>query len=502
MSHAGGSLKARRAFIDTSQEAVVFMRPDCFVCRSEGLAAQSRVVLEVAGNSIIATLTQVSAEWLKVDEAALSEAAWARLSVGDGQELSIRHADPVLSLSDVRARIYGHRLSEDQLRAIMRDVVRGQYADVHISSLLTACTTLPLDDLETIALTRVMVDVGEKLDWGRTPILDKHCVGGLPGNRTTPIVVAIVAAHGLTIPKTSSRAITSPAGTADTMETMAPVNLDLPAIRRVVEAEGGCIAWGGAVQLSPADDILIRIERALDIDSEGQLVASVISKKVAAGATHLVLDIPIGPTAKVRSNAAALTLEQRLAATAAAFGIQTRVMLTDGTQPVGRGIGPALEARDVLCVLRGTPSAPVDLRERACALAGVLLEMGGVSASGAGSRAAARSLDDGSAFRKFERICEKQGGMRVPPLASQTWEAEAPAAGRVRQVDNRIIARAAKLSGAPEAKAAGLDLHVRVGEWVEKGQPLFTLHAETPGELAYAQEFLAAHPSAVDLELA
>ena len=152
-----------------------------------------------------------------------------------------------------------------------------------------------------LALTRAMVEAGDRLKWPAGTVVDKHCVGGLPGNRTTPIVVSIVAALGIMMPKTSSRAITSPAGTADTMETMAPVDLDIAAIRRVVEREGGCIVWGGAINLSPADDILIRVERALDIDSEGQMIASVLSKKIAAGSTHVVIDMPVGPTAKVRT---------------------------------------------------------------------------------------------------------------------------------------------------------------------------------------------------------
>lgn len=148
------------------------------------------------------------------------------------------------SLSSIRGRIYGHRLDAPALQAIVTDIVKGSYSDVHLSSFITACAALPLDRTETIALTKAMVDAGERLTWERSPVFDKHSVGGLPGNRTTPIVVSIVAAHGLTMPKTSSRAITSPAGTADTMETLAPVELDLQAIRRVVEQESGCIVWG------------------------------------------------------------------------------------------------------------------------------------------------------------------------------------------------------------------------------------------------------------------
>src|SRR5215203_1538042 len=356
------ALRARRLGVHTHDQAVVFMRTDCHVCRSEGLTPHSRVLLSAGERETMATLYQVSTDLVGQDEAGLSEAAWSRLELTEGDPLFVRHPDPVLSLSSVRRRIYGHRLDQAALRAIMSDVVRGQYSDVHLSAFITAGAAVPFDGDETIALTRAMVEVGDRLAWTNGPILDKHSVGGLPGNRTTPIVVAIVAAHGLTMPKTSSRAITSPAGTADTMETLAPVDLDLPAIRRVVERENGCIVWGGAVRLSPADDILIRVERALDIDSEGQLVASVLSKKIAAGSTRLVLDVPVGPTAKVRSAEAAQALSRSLSDVASAFELKTTVVLSDGTQPVGRGIGPALEARDVLAVLQNRPGAPEDLR--------------------------------------------------------------------------------------------------------------------------------------------
>ena len=210
-----------------------------------------------------------------------------------------------------------------------------------------------MDLQETIDLTRAMVGAGERIDWGRAPIADKHCVGGLPGNRTTPIVVAIAAAAGLTMPKTSSRAITSPAGTADVMETLTRVDLDVPAMRRVVESEGGCFVWGGALTLSPADDVLVRVERSLDLDSDAQLVASVLSKKIAAGATHALIDIPVGPTAKVRTEEHAQRLQALLEQVAAAHGLQLRALRTCGAQPVGAGVGPALEAHDVLAVLRG-----------------------------------------------------------------------------------------------------------------------------------------------------
>lgn len=488
---------ARRLGIDTKRETVIFMRKDCHVCRSEGFSAHARVRVGNGERTIIATLYQVTSELLLPGEAGLSESAWDSLSAEDGAALIVSHAQPLASMSTVRARIYGNRLAEEDTQIVVNDIVAGRYSDIDLAAFITACASLPLDDAETLTLTRAMVNAGDKLLWPTSPIVDKHCVGGLPGNRTTPIVVAIVAACGLTMPKTSSRAITSPAGTADTMETMAPVTLDIVEMRHVVEQEGGCIVWGGTVRLSPADDILIRIERALDLDSEGQLVASILSKKIAAGSTHLLLDIPVGPTAKVRTVKSAEALARSLTRIAAASGLEVRATLTDGAEPVGRGIGPALEARDVLSVLQNSPDAPSDLRERAIFLAGNLLELGGTSPQGTGATVANEILSSGRAWTKFQRICEEQGGMRTPAIALHRKEVRAAASGSVTKIDNRRIAKVAKLAGAPDAKTAGIELHVRLGDEVDNSQPLYTIHAETPGELTYAMEFAGANDDVV-----
>ena len=491
------SVRARRLGIDTQYEAIVFMHKDCPVCRSEGFTAHTRVLLCAGDRQVIGTLYQVAGDLVSHEEAALSESAWSRLALRDGDRIIVTHPAPLDSLSAIRGRIYGHGLKEASLRAIVQDVVDGKYSDIHLASFITACAARPLDRAEVLALTKAMVNAGDRLTWRSNLVVDKHCVGGLPGNRTTPIIVAIAASLGLTMPKTSSRAITSPAGTADTMETLAPVELDTAAIRHVVEQEGGCVVWGGAVRLSPADDIFIRVERALDLDSEGQLIASVLSKKIAAGSTHVVLDLPVGPTAKVRSRETAAALAQGLVEVAHVFGLRSRVVLTDGLQPVGRGIGPALEAKDVLSVLRSAPDAPEDLRERAVALAGSLLELAGLAPQSEGEKMAALTLDDGRAWSKFQRICEAQGGMRVPPCSSHQRPLLADRTGRLKTIDNRKIARLAKLAGAPDAKAAGVELHMRVGDSISVGQPLCTIHAEAPGELAYAFEYAIANPDII-----
>lgn len=489
--HTNRALEVVRAGIDTYQESVVYMHEDCSVCRSEGFEAQARIKVSLNDRSIIATLNVVSDDWLQPHQVALSESAWAKLNPPAGARATMSHPEPVSSMQHIRAKIYGDRLTRAEYLEIMRDCVAGRLADIELAAFLTACATRELDLAETVALTGAMIDVGARLDWGAGLVLDKHCVGGLPGNRTTPIVVAIVAACGYRIPKTSSRAITSPAGTADTMETLAPVELDLPQMRRVVEQEGGCIVWGGSVSLSPADDVLIRVERPLDFDSNAQLVASVLSKKVSAGATHVLLDIPVGPSAKIRSEASARELGNRLRAAALQFSLHAAIFISDGAQPVGRGIGPSLEARDVLAVLERAPHAPPDLRERALDISGALLDLAGTRQPG--RMIAQETLDSGRAQAKFEAICRSQGGRRTPPKAPYLTPILATEAGRIEGIDNRALARLAKLAGAPQAPAAGVDLHVRLGQQVARGEPLLTVHAETPGELEYALNYRAGH---------
>ena len=493
-------LRLRRLGIDTYQELVIFMAASCPICQSEGWAAQSRVQVSLNGRSIVATLNVTTDGLLSPDEASLSEAAWVMLGAENGDLVRLSASPPVDSLSHLRAKVYGETLSPAQLEAMVRDIVAGRYSEIDLAAFVTAFAGSQTDPDETTALTRAMIDTGERLYWGRSPIVDKHCVGGLPGNRTSMIVVPIVAACGLTIPKTSSRAITSPAGTADAMETVAPVDLDLPQMRRVVEREGACIVWGGRVRLAPADDVIISVERPLDFDSPTQLVASILSKKAAAGSTHVLIDMPIGPTAKVRSVDAANAIDSLLRAAGEGIGLTVHVVRTDGTQPVGRGIGPALEARDVLSVLRRRADAPSDLRERALALAGDVLEMGGGAPARSGLARATEVLDSGSALRKFEAICAAQGAMHEPAVAPITHVVTASGPGRISAIDNRRLARLAKLAGAPRSPSAGVELHARVGAQVQQGEPLLTIHAEAPGELEYARGYLAANPQLIDLD--
>ena len=493
------NLRLKWLGIDTRKEFVVYMRSDCPVCVSEGFSALTRLMVTVRDKTIIATLNVIHSDLLAHDEASLSTSAWNKLNAQEGDTISFAHLQPAESMSRVRAKIYGQTLGPEAYEHIISDIANLKYSTAELSAFVTACAGDRLKLNEIISLSRAMIKAGSQLDWTGNIIADKHCVGGLPGNRTTPIIVAIAAAAGLTIPKTSSRAITSPAGTADTMETMAPVDLSIDQLRKVVEQEGGCVVWGGAVKLSPADDILIGVERALDIDSEGQMIASVLSKKAAAGSSHVVIDIPVGPTAKVRTPEAAQQLSRYFSSVGSAIGLTIEVIQTEGTQPVGRGIGPALEARDVLAVLQNSQNAPEDLKQRALLLAGSLLEIAGLATHGEGESKAESILKSGTAWKKFHAICEAQGGFREPETAPFTHEITAEHPGVISSIDNRRLAKIAKLAGAPHDPTAGLTLHTVLDARIETGQPLITIHAEARGTLKYALEYVQSQSNILEI---
>ncbi|HXP48878.1 MAG TPA: thymidine phosphorylase family protein, partial [Bacteroidia bacterium] len=436
------TLKLKRLGIDTQKEHVAYLRADSHVAMSEGFEALTRVRINYKSQSIVASLHIVHSDaLLNKGELGLSEMAFNSLSAKAREFVSLTHLEPIQSLSYVRSKIYGNRVNALGMDEMIKDIVKGNYSNIHLSSFITAFAGENMNTDEIIYLTKSMIASGATIKWPDKLIVDKHCIGGLPGNRTTPIIVSIVSSLGLIMPKTSSRAITSPAGTADTMEVMAPVTLSQKKIENVINKEGGCVVWGNTANLSPADDILIRIERALDLDSEGQLIASVLSKKVAAGSTHVIIDMPVGETVKLRSIEAANHLKILMEKVALAIGLKLKVVVTDGSQPVGIGMGPSLEAMDILAVLRNEPDAPSDLRDRSLLLAGELLELAGYAENGKGNEIATKVLQSGKAYKKFLAICKAQGGFTEPHLAKYNRDIVSDKNGTVTAINNRKLSR-------------------------------------------------------------
>jgi thymidine phosphorylase len=487
-------LRIRRVAIDTWRENVVYLHRDCAVVRAAGFQALSKVMVWADDRSISAVLNVVDDEAIvRPDELGLSEDAFARLSVAAGRAAKVSPAEPPASVAALHRKIDGERLSRLEMQSIVSDIAQARYSKIELAAFVVATNGNDLERDEVLYLTEAMIEAGRKLDWQHAvrggPVVDKHCIGGIPGNRTSMLVVPIVTAHGMLCPKTSSRAITSPAGTADTMAVLAEVELPVERLQQIVRSTNGCLAWGGAADLSPADDILISVERPLGMDSPGQMVASILSKKIAAGSTHLVLDIPMGPTAKVRSMPAAQRLRKLFEYVASLLNLHLDVMITDGSQPIGNGIGPVLEARDVMRVLRNDPAAPADLREKSLRLAGRVIEFDPDVRGGDGWRIARDILESGRALVQMEAIIDAQGRRgELPVLGELTHEMKAPIAGTVCDIDNLRLARIARLAGAPQVMGAGVDLLRKAGDPVIAGQALYRIHARYPADLEFARE--------------
>ncbi|HZP42336.1 MAG TPA: thymidine phosphorylase family protein [Candidatus Binatia bacterium] len=494
--------RLKRLGIDTLREHVVFIHEAAVRTGRLGFNPLDRVVVvgtDAAGgvHEVTGVLNFCRDGFVAADEIGLSEVGFADLGLPEGAAVRATIAPASASLDLVRAKLGGRRLDDAAFRAILEDVVRHRYSKVELSMFVLACALRSLDVTEITALTRAMVASGTHLALGPGPIADKHSIGGVPGNRTTMIVVPILAALGVRVPKTSSRAITSPAGTADTMGVLADVALTPARLRDVVDRVGGCIAWGGALGLAPADDILITVERPMEIDSEAQMVASILAKKKTAGATHALIDIPVGPRTKIRSPEAATRLVQLFHAVAAEVALAVDVVVTEAHGPVGFGIGPRLEALDVLAVLRRAPDAPADLREKSLFLASRILEMVRAVPPSGGYRAAERVLDSGEALAVFERIVAAQGPRPLPPAAPHVHVVPAPGDGRIREIDCWEIGRIAKQAGAPANVSAGVRLLRTVGDVVAQGEPLFEIHAESEAQLEFARAHAAARPDLV-----
>ena len=480
-------LKTKSVPIDTGRECVAYLNRQCAVYPAEEFPALTRI--EIVGDTgrVTALLHLVDdAALVDADEIGLSRAAFETLGAREGARVTLEHQSRPASQDALRRKIAGAELTDEDTEGLLADMAAGRYREEEVAAyLVTAAQSL--SDGEVLGVARARARHGQQIHWESPIVVDKHSMGGIPGNRVTMIVVPIVAAHGLTIPKTSSRAITSPAGTADCMEVLARVDLGPDAVRDVVAHANGCIAWNGRLNHSPLDDVMNRITRPLGLDSRKWSVASILSKKLAAGSTHVVIDLPAGPGAKLSTEDDARALGDLFVAIGRGLGMTIEAHVTDGTCPIGNGVGPALEARDVMAVLRGEDGAPADLRQKALTFAGRILAFDPAISADSGLARARDLLASGAALAAMEKIIERQGEPPHPvTLGSMIHEVAAPKDGTVAAIDCYQIAGIARRAGAPLDKGAGLDLLKKVGGGVRAGEPLYRIHAHIDGDFRAA----------------
>jgi AMP phosphorylase len=415
-----------------------------------------------------------------------------QLQVVDGDSVEVRVADRPVSLDYIRKKMDGDRLSREEIGTIVSDIVHDNLSPSEITAFVISSYINQLDIDEIESLTRSMVETGDRLEFHTGPIVDKHSIGGVPGNKITFLVVPIIAAAGLLIPKTSSRAITGAGGTADLMEVLAPVEFSASEIQKMTQKVGGVIVWGGATNIAPADDKIILQEYPFKIDQVGQMIASVMAKKFAVGAHVVAMDIPVGKHCKVHSIPEGRKLAQQFIDIGERLGMRVECALTYGDAPVGRAVGPALEVREALAILEGADS-PNSLVQKSAVIAGIALELAGKANRGEGAALALDILKSGKALKKMKEIIAIQGGdsnitseMIKPGEFSHVIKADSE--GYVVELNNRSLITIARTAGAPNDHGAGLYIHAKAGTRLKRGDPIFTLYAERKWRLEKALE--------------
>lgn len=412
------------------------------------------------------------------------------IRVKTGDVLEISSANRPISLHYIKKKLAGQKLTTEEMHTIIQDIIKGNLSEIELTYFVAASYLNELDMDEITALTHAMVSTGRVFRLHQKIIVDKHCVGGVAANRTSMLIVPILAAAGLTIPKTSSRSITSAAGTADTMEVLCPVVFSIQQMKKIVKKTNGCLVWGGAMSLAPADDKIIQVEHTVSLDPTGQLLASIMAKKKSVSATHILIDIPVGRGAKIQDIKKARSLENKFKELGKRIGINVAVIISDGSQPVGNGIGPSLEARDVLWTLKNSSKGSQLLKNKAILMAGILLELTGKAKKGKGQDIAREILETGKAYTKFIEIITAQGGKEKKPeeirLAKKSFTIVAKKSGKISHIDNSIMNKIARIAGAPHDQEAGLYLYHHINENVQKGDKLFIIYSDNPERLQYA----------------
>lgn len=407
-----------------------------------------------------------------------------------------------LAVEAIRKKLVGKRLSYQEIFAVMDEIANQQLGPVLTTYFAAAGFKEGFSNEELYYLTKAMAETGEKLHFSGI-VADKHSTGGIAGTRTTMILVPIIAAAGIKIPKNSSRAITSPSGTADTMEVLAPVTFVPREIEKIVKKVGGCIVWGGHLGLAPADDIIIQIEEPLAFESFDKIIISVMAKKVASGANHVVIDIPVGPTVKIKHFADAEIISKKFLYLGRRFGIKIVVDINHTLEPAGHGIGPTLEAREVLKVLEQSKDRALALERKALRLSGRLLDLCFADMKnkkvGTGEETAREILTSRKALAKMREIIQAQGGNRAVSsdklrLGRFKEGVKSPKKGRIVALDNHRLTVICRILGTPNDKQAGLLLEKRLEEKVDKGDILFVMYSDDKWRLKEAKETLSNLP--------
>jgi AMP phosphorylase len=433
-------------------------------------------------------------------EIGLFEEIWKDYRVDNGASIFIDIPQPSKSLEAISRKLLGHNLSEDDLKLIMSDIGSRKLRETEIAFFVSTFFNPGFNDDEIYWMTKGMAESGEILSFKGINgnghlVADKHSIGGVAGKAITPTLVPILVAGGLVVPNTSTRAITSPAGTSDILEVVMPIALSKEKVIEVVKKTGGCMIWGGSLDISPADDVIINVERSLRLQEFQKILVSIAAKKISMGVTHILIDLPYGKGSKIERPDDVQMLDREFKKLFKKFNIYCETFKRPINGPDGRSIGPNMEIREALRILERDKEHCAEIEDVVIEMATKLFEGTKTVRRGEGKRFARQILDSGKALDKFWEIAFAQGATRrirstEIKTAHLQYDLLSDRDGTVKTLNNQELVTIAKALGNPKIKEAGMQMHKIPGDKVSRGEPLITLYATTGSRMGGAKELL------------
>lgn len=482
-------LSLKHVAINSFNENIAYLHKDCDTYKIDDIRDVTKVEIHGGPVPVYAFLEIVDDETIvSPGELGLNNEAFLRLNLPEGANVSLSLAGLPPSAGILQRKIAGNILSSSEYSSVVKDIVAGRYSNMDIASFLVASGSF-MTASEVLSLTEALIG-DDVIRWDdENIVVDHHCLGGIPGNKTDIIITAIVAAYGLPMPKTASRSLTSCAGVADTFAVLANVEADEAKLKKLIKENRGAIVDYNTLPIANASKIVSSVERALGISQQQHIVSSILAIKLAAGITHLVLDIPVGPSSRIKSTAEAMRIRKLVEYVGDMLSIEIDAVITDGSEPIGNGIGAVLEARDVMRILRNKEEAPQDLLEKSLFLAGRILEFDPKLRGGQGYHVAKEILSSGRALETMNRIIYAQGKAPQAQIGHLTRDIVSSRAGVVESIDNHQINKIGVLAGASQYPGAGLDLLKKVGDFVEPGETLYRIHSVSASDFAFANSY-------------
>ncbi len=464
--------------------------------KENGVNIGDKLTLEIPGRKkLLVVNVDASDSLVEQGEIGFFENVWDKYHLRFGEVVKVKIAPKSDAIEYIRKKLKGEKLSYEEIYSIIKDIADDRLGQILTTYYAAAGYSPGFDEEEMFYMTKAMAETGDTLKFDGI-VADKHSIGGVAGKGITPLLIPMVACvEDLTLPNTSSRAVTSASATTDMLETVMPMIFAKEELEAMILKHNSFMVWGGGLELAPADDEIIEVQKPIGIESIDKFVASIVSKKVAQGVTHVVFDVPMGKGAKITGEKEFRKVNDAFNRVCKKFDIKVLVHRRDVKGIDGNAVGPTLEAREFLRVYERDDRRSLQLEKDAVNMAGGLIELCGKAKKGEGSAIARKFLENGQAFEKFKTIVELQGGSRdvssnTLEVGGITWDYLSPKEGVIDYVNNKKVFEVCRALGNPQIKEAGMYFHKKAGTKVKKGEKIFTLYATTDSRLKLAQKIV------------